>query len=232
MKNHLSKVLVTLLALGIVSQANAWTYSFTNHTSKTVVIGMKYQGTNEPLEQRIIPSNERRQFKPGEPMDASGFVDISPAKVGFVVDKFYYMQDPQFTAWYNKNGRRFNPQNIRNAPWRALSVTWVPSDKYTATIELMEAVGDTLEAGTKAGIKAGAAYATGGASLAAEAAQAAASNLANAEVAKELADNDYSIGKFLSAIGKVAGYSWVRSRHIDIVEDENGNLKFLTLLSK
>lgn len=225
MKNHLNKVLVTLLALGIASQADAYTYSFSNHTSKKVAIGMKYQGINEPMEQRTIAPHTRAQFRPGDP-------DISSRKAGFVVDRFYYMQDPIFSDWLRKAGGAFNQGNIYNAPWRALSVTWVPSDKYNATIELIEAVGNTLEAGTKAGIKAGAAYATGGASLAADAAEAAAKKLANADVAKELASNDYSIGKFLAAIGKAAGYSWVRSRHIDIVEDENGNLKFLTLLSK
>lgn len=229
MKNHLSKALIALLALGVSFQAQAWTYSFSNHTNKTVAIGMKYKGINEPLEQRIIKPNERRQFRPGDP-------DISSAKAGFVVDKFYYMQDPVFSEWFNKNGRAFNPRNINNAPWKALSLTWVPSEKYTVAIELAEAVGNFTESATKAGMKAGAAYATGGASLAADTAkdvvESTAKKIASADTMKELASNDYSLGKFFASIGKAVGYTMAKSRHIDIVEDENGNIKFLTLLSK
>jgi len=229
MKNNLKIALVATLALGMSSQVHAWTYSFTNHTNRTIAIGMKYQGINEPLEQRIIPPHERRQFRPGDP-------DISSRKVGFVVDKFYYMQDPIFSEWYNKNGRAFNPQNINNAPWRALSLSWVPSDRYQVAIDLAEALGNFTENTAKTALKAGAAYATSGASVAADAAAdvvaAAAKKTANAEVMKELANSDYSLGAFFSAIGKSIGYTMVKSRHIDIVEDEDGNLKFLTLLSK
>jgi hypothetical protein len=229
MKNHLNKVLVTLLTLGVASQADAYTYSFSNHTNKTVAIGMKYQGINEPLERRTIAPNTRAQFRPGDP-------DISSRKAGFVVDKFYYMQDPILSNWLRKVGGAFNPGNINNAPWKALSVTWVPSERYNVAIELAEAVGNFTETAAKSGIKAGAAYATGGASLAADAAkdvvESTAKKIASADTVKELADGDYSLGKFFAAIGKNIGYSFVKSRHIDIVEDEEGNLKFLTLLSK
>lgn len=228
MKNHLSKVLVTLLALGIASQADAYTYSFTNHTNKRVAIGMKYKGINEPMYERIIAPQERRQFRPGE-------AEIVGVKVGFVVDKFYYIPEPVLSNWLLKNAK-FTPSNINNAPWRALSISWVPSEKYDVAIELAEALGNFTEGAAKAGMKAGAAYATGGASVAADAAQevvaSTAKKIANAETVKELASNDYSLGKFFAAIGKNIGYTFAKSRHIDIVEDENGNLKFLTLLSK
>lgn len=193
MKNNLSKALVTLVALGAASQAQAYTYSFTNHTNSQVAIGMKYQGINEPLEQRVVPPHERRQFRPGDP-------DITSRKAGFIVDKFYYMQEPSFSVWFKRNGP-FNPNNIQQAPWRALSLTWVSSDKYDAAIELAEALGGVTEAATKAGIKAGAAYATGGASLAAdagkEAVAAAAKKIASADAAKEIAASDYNLWKIL-----------------------------------
>jgi len=220
------KAIVATAALVAVPQVHAWTYSFSNHTNRKVAIGMKYQGVNEPLEQRIINPNERRQFRPGDP-------DIAAAKSGFVVDKFYYMQDPILSDWLKRNGGSFRPNNINNAPWRAFSLTWVPSEKYDAAIELAEAIGNFTESTGKTAMKAGASYLTGGASTAAEAATELASKGAiKASVLNEFASNDYSLGKFFASIGKAIGYTMAKSRHIDIVEDENGNLKFLTLLSK
>src|SRR5438477_10819331 len=163
MKSNLIKAIVAVTALVAVPQVHAWTYSFSNHTSKKVAIGMKYQGVNEPLEQRVIAPNTRAQFRPGDP-------DIAAAKSGFVVDKFYYMQDPVLSNWLKNNGGSFRPNNINNAPWRAFSLTWIPSEKYNAAIELAEAIGNFTESTGKTAMKAGAAYMTGGASTAAEAA--------------------------------------------------------------
>lgn len=226
MKKNLMKAIVAVTTVIAMPQVHAWTYSFTNHTDKNVAVGMKYQGINEPVEQRIVPANERRQFRPGDP-------DISSRKSGFVVDKFYYIKEPALSNWLSKNGGSFTRKNLDNAPWSAMSITWVPSEKYDAALELAEAVGNMTETVGKAAGRAAAAAATGGASEAAEAAtELVKKGAIKADVLKEFADNDYSLGKFFGSIGKMIGYTMAKSRHMDIVEDENGNLKFLTLLSE
>lgn len=236
MKNHLVKALAIVAALVAVPQIQAWTYSFTNHTNKRIALALRYQTTSN-LEQRVIPPHQRRQFRPGEENPDTRHVDIGSGKAGYVVDQFFYMIDPQFSNWFRANGNAFNPRNITQAPWRALSLTWVPSDKYNLAIELAEAVGNFTETAGKAAAKAGAAYATGGLSAAADGAKdvvkkTAAKVGAKADAAKELASADYSLGKFFAAIGKSIGYTMAKNRHIDIVEDENGNVKFLTMLSE
>jgi hypothetical protein len=236
MKNHLFKALVAVGALVAVPQIHAWTYSFTNHTNKRIAIGMRYQTTSN-LEQRVIPPHQRRQFKPGEENPDTRHVDIGGGKVGYIVDQFFYMIDPQFSNWFKANGNAFNPGNINNAPWKALSLTWVPSDKYNIAVELAEAVGNFTETAAKTAAKAGAAYATGGASEIAEGATDAVKKAASklnqkTEAVKELAAADYSLGTFFSSIGKMIGYTMAKNRHIDIVEDENGAVKFLTMLSE
>lgn len=215
MKNHLNKVLVTLLTLGIASQAQAYTYSFTNHTNKPIALALKYVGINEPLSARIAAPHARIQFRPGDP-------DILARKVGFVPKQFFY-------STIMPSNKLFTLQNLYTHPWRALNITWVPSSSYDVAIELAEAIGNTTEAAGKTAMKAGAAYATGGASAIADEAQKALKG-AKAESLKGAAEGEYGLGTLLKSVGKAIGHSLATSRHFDIVEDEDGKLSFISLL--
>jgi len=212
MKNVVSKVLIGLIALGISFQAEAYVYSFTNHTNKKIAIGMKYTGINEPLEQRIIPANERRQFRPGDP-------DISSAKAGFIVDKFFFIPDPILSNWLKSNGGSFKPNNINNAPWRGLQITWLKGDMYKIATKFAKNFGATAESAAKTAMRAAAASATGGMS------EAAAAGL------KEAADADLGLSGFVHSVGKLIAYSMAKDRHIDILEDkETGEIMFISLI--
>lgn len=215
MKKHINKALMGILALGGASQAHAYTYSFSNHTKHTIAVGMKYQGINEPLEYRIIAPNTREQFRPGDP-------DISRWKVGFVVDKFYYyvMKDPK---------QQITHDNKLKVAWRALPITWVPSDSYSVALELSEAIGKTTESIGKTGMKAGAAYMTGGASAIAEEAQEALQS-GKGGALREASNSEYGLAELLKAVGKAIGHTMAKSRHMDIVEDEDGKISFISML--
>jgi hypothetical protein len=217
MKNYFNKALVALCALAIASQAQAYTYSFTNHTNKPIALAQKLNGINEPLSARIAQPHTRVQFRPGDP-------DIRSDKAGYVVKEFYYSQimpkEGSFTVTL---------ESIYNHPWRAMPITWVPSASYDIAIELAESLGNTGEAAGKAGLKAGAAYATGGASVIADEAKKALKG-AKGEALSGAAGGEYGLGALLKSVGKAIGHSMARSRHIDIVEDEDGKLSFITLL--
>jgi hypothetical protein len=226
MKNNLSLALIALAALGVASDANAYIYSFSNHTPDTLVIAMRYQGINEPLEQITLTPHTRGEFRPGDP-------NISSRKAGFIVQQFYYMGDP--AAYLKTRGGRFTQANINNAPWRALSITWVPGEVYQIAINFAEALGEFTETAGKAAARAGAAYASGGASEALESATSAAKLAvakakAKGETLKDVGGTEFGLGKFIGAFGKMIAYSMARNRHIDIVKDEAGKLSFISII--
>lgn len=244
MKNALNKVLVALAVLVTTAQVHAYRYTFTNHTKDNLGISMRYHGINEPTYRIYIAPDHMAEFYPGEDGQISGW------KIGFVPETFWYLVNP--TA-----AQKSNPGI---APWREFQITFVPGTYYTKALELAEAAAETAGAGAKLGLEAGAAYATGGASTAAQTgaglfqtgmgmfgqkeepkkelsdtekaeAAAKAEKEAKGKALGAAASNvsGLGLGKLIAAVGKLAGESMLRNRHIDIVRDEAGKLIFMSL---
>jgi hypothetical protein len=245
MKNLLSKVLVVLAALGISSQAQAWTYSFTNHTDERIIVGMRYRTAHEWVEFLSLEPHEGGAFTPAraEAKDTKRgglkYSGIGGGKSGYVASEFYYIDPARSSSIV------ITHQNQNTLPWRAMPISWIiDPEAYAAAIEIAESVGQLAEAAAKAAAKAGAAYASGGATLAADAAAAAADNLKEAaankvkevaltsksEALKEAASGDYGLGKFLGGIVKSGMRSLMTDRHIDIIKDETGKISFISLM--
>jgi len=176
---------------------------------------MRYQGIGEPRYYLFVPQGEMRQFRPGDGQ-------IPWIKFGFVPETFWYMANPTPAQ----------KEQPKTAPWKAFTITWIPSDSYQKAIDLAEAIGKTSEGAGKLVIQAGAAYATGGASVAAEGASQA-SQAAKQALGKSLSSADTSalgLSNLLKNVGRVASESMLRNRHIDIIEDEEGKISFISLL--
>ena len=221
MKNYIAKAIIVLVALGVSSQADAYRYSFSNHTGKKIAAALRFK-TAKWYEFAVVSPNKMGTIAPGNNYIPDVQTAIGDGLAGYIPSEFFY--------YIPKAGEKMTVDNQQTVAWRSMPITFIPSEKYAAALELAEAVGNFTETAGKTVMKAGAAYATGGASAGAEAAaELAKKGTVKADVLKEFANNDYNLGKFFGAIGKSAGYSMARNRHFDIVEDENGNLKFLTI---
>jgi hypothetical protein len=224
MKNYLNKALVALLALGVTSQVQAYRYTFSNHTSKTIAAAIKFQGSKW-YEFVVVPKDTMRTIAHGNRYIPNQQTAMVEGSVGLVPSQFFYLVNPPYMT----------TENQQTVPWRGINITWIPSESYSAAIDAAEAIGDMTETVAKTGAKAAAAYATAGASAAAEAAAdavktATAKSGASAAAKQAVADSNFNFGKFLSAIGKSAARSFIGDHHIDIVEDENGKISFITML--
>jgi hypothetical protein len=221
MKNYIVKAMVALVALAVVSQADAYNYSFSNHTVKKIAVALRFK-TAKWYEFAVVLPNTMGTIAPGNNYIPDVQSEIGQGLAGYVPSEFFY--------YIPKAGEKITTANQQTVAWKSMPITWIPSEKYAAALELAEAVGNFTETAGKTAAKAGAAYLTGGASAGAEAAtELAKTGAVKADVLKEFASSDYSLGKFFGSIAKSAGYSMARNRHFDIVEDENGALKFLSI---
>lgn len=229
MKNFLSKALIVLAVLGITSQAQAYRYSFTNHTSERIIVGMRYCAAAEYVEFISLEPNESEAFVPGRgsaPDKVHGglkYTAIGGGKAGYVGCEFYYINQ-KFGA-----SLKMTTQNQNTVPWRAISITWIPSESYEIALDLARSIGETGEAAGKTAAKAAATYVTGGAAGIGDAAQQAL-QAAKGDALKEAASGELGLGALLNAVGKSAARSMLVNRHIDIIEDETGSIKFISLL--
>ncbi len=235
MKNHLNKALIALTLLGTASQVNAWSYTFSNHTNKEIGVAMRYYGLGEPRYFRWVPAHQGRQFTPGKwpvpQLPSEGYID--PSHVGFVAKEFWYAENPT-------PAQKATREAALQIPWRSIGITWISSSSYEKIIDLAEAVGKTTEGAGKLALEAGAAYATGGASVAASGAAEAAGaaskavqgSSTTADVLKSAGGNvgDLGLANLVKQATKVASESMATDRHIDIIEDEKGNISFISRL--
>lgn len=218
MKNRLMKVIVAIAAFAIVSQMHAYQYSFSNHTNKKIAAAIKFKGSKW-YEFCVILPGQMRAIAHGNKYIPDVQTDFPAASAGLIPSQFFY--------YMPKTGEKMTTANQQTVNWRALNITWVPSESYDIAIELAGKFGKTGEAVGKTAAKAGAAYATGGASTAAE----GVSNVTGkADALNAAASGEYGLGKLLSTIGKSAARSLIGDHHIDIVEDETGKISFISLL--
>lgn len=221
MKNYLVKTIVALVAFSVASQANAYSYSFSNHTGKKIAVALRFK-TAKWYEFSVVEPNRMGTIAPGNKYIPDKQTEIGDGLAGYIPSEFFY--------YVPKAGEKMTTANQQSVAWKSMPIMWIPSEKYAAALELAEAVGNFTETAGKAAMKAGAAYATGGASAGAEAAaELAKKGAVKADVLQEFSNSNYSLGKFFGTIAKSAGYSMARNRHFDIVTDENGALKFLSI---
>ncbi len=222
MKNLLNKALVALVIFGTTTQVQAYSYIFSNHTTKEIGVAMRYHGLGEPRYFRWIPSNQGRQFTPKTPnVEREGGVieaGIEDRKIGFVAKTFWYVENPTLAQ----------KQNPKEIAWHEFQITWMPTASYKLAVKLGSALTDfSMSAGqivvdvALAAAAAAAAPETGGVSLAALKAGQAVDK-------KVLFD---TLGKLIKAAGSSAARSMMTDRHIDIVQDsEAGEIKFISQL--
>jgi hypothetical protein len=221
MNNYSLKVVLAIALMVMAAPLQAYRYTFSNHTGKKIATALRFK-SSKWYEFTVVLPNKMGTIAPGNKYIPDVQTEIGEGKAGYIPSEFFY--------YVPKANEKMTTANQQSVAWRSMPITWVPSEKYTAALELAEAVGNFTETAAKTAAKAGAAYLTGGASAGAEAAtELAKTGAVKADVLKEFAGSDYSLGKFFGSIAKSAGYSMARNRHFDIVEDENGNLLFLSI---
>jgi len=109
------------MVMNVTSTMYAWTYSFSNHTSKVIAVGITYQNDPQSFEFKKIKPKKMDRFKPGDP-------GISAWKKSFIVDHFSYLVNPATITEDNK----------LELPWKTATLTWVPSTSYNTAIDLSE----------------------------------------------------------------------------------------------
>lgn len=218
MKNHLVKAIIAIVALVAVPQLQAYRYPFSNHTKKTVAVAIKFQGSKW-YEFAVVQPGRMGTIGHGNKYIPNVQTEMSSSSAGLVPSQIFY--------YIPKAGEQMTTQNQQTVAWKAINITWVPSEAYDMAIELADRVGKfTEKAGTTAA-KAGAAYMSGGATAVAE---GAAKATGGADALKAASEGKYGLGKLLSAIGKSASRSLIGDRHFDIVEDETGKISIISLL--
>lgn len=222
MKNSLVRVIISVAAFIIVPQMHAYQYSFSNHTKKKIAVSIKFKGSKW-YEFCVVLPGQMGSIAHGNKYMPDVQTDFPSASAGLIPSQFFY--------YLPKAGERMTTANQQTVSWRAVNITWVPSESYDIAIDLADKFGATGETVGKTAAKAGAAYATGGASTAAEgASKITQTATGKADALKEAAAGEYGLGKLLSTIGKSAARSLIGDHHIDIVEDEKGVISFISLL--
>ena len=236
MKNHLNKALVALVLLGAGAQLQAHKYEFANHTDKTIAVSLTYKGVNEKRRVRVIQPDTQEEF-------IDGSFDIDKSKWGFIPSRFEYIVNPKAEVINsnikdNKTRSAYMNTTSNRFPWKSFSITWLPSETYDLALELADTLGAATELAAKTGMKAGAAYMTGGASAVAEGAadlaEKAAAGTGKVDALNKVAEAEFGLGKIFAAIGKSAARSLIGDHHIDIIEVPNAEgkmeLKFISRL--
>ncbi len=222
MKNNLMKAIVALVTFVTVSEVHAYRYTFSNHTSKKIAAAIRFK-TSRWREFVVMPPNTGRTLGHGNNYIPDVQTEIPSSQSGFIPSEFFY--------YIPKPGEKMTTANQETVAWKGISITWIPTEKYDVTLELVEALGEATEKVGKTAASAAAAYMTAGASAGAEAAaEIAKQGTQGAEVAKTFAEGNYDLGSLFSKIGKSAAREMIGNYHIDIVEDKKGNIKFLVRL--
>lgn len=199
-----------------VQVAQAYIFSFSNHTDYPLKIGVQLLGINEPFEWIDIPPRQKGSEATKE-FAWTAFGHSKPSlngwKAGFALDQIRvreplftkvttidedgnkietyemdYVKDSSGKPKLDENGKK----QIQFGPIRNVVVTWVKSEAYDAII------------------KASALFADGLSDMASKVASAALGGVPMPE---------FKLSPIADAIGTMAKYSWFRDRHVDIVED-------------
>lgn len=219
MKNRIVTALAVLVALVVVPQAHAYRYSFSNHTTKKIAAAIKFKGSKW-YEFCVTLPGQMNAIAHGNKYAPDKQTDFPSASAGLVPSQLFY--------YIPKAGEQMTTANQQSVNWRAINIEWIPSESYDIAIELAEGLGKAGSAIGKAGIKAGAAYMTAGASELGDAASKMTS--AKADIAKDAASGSYGLSSLIGTIGKSAARSLIGDHHIDIIEDEDGKIHFISLL--
>lgn len=219
MKNRVFKAIIALAAFVIVPQAQAYRYSFSNHTTKKIAAAIKFKGSKW-YEFCVIQPGQMNAIAHGNKYAPDQQTDFPSASAGLVPSQMFY--------YLPKAGELMTTKNQQTVAWRAINIEWIPSESYTIAIELAEGMGKAGSAIGKAGMKAGAAYMTAGTSEVANAASKM--TTAKADALKDAASGSYGLSSLIGTIGKSAARSLIGDHHIDIVEDEDGKIHFISLL--
>ena len=218
MKNRLFKAIIAIATLVIVPQIHAYRYSFSNHTSKKIAAAIKFKGSKW-YEFCVALPGQMAAIAHGNRYIQDVQTAFPKASMGLVPSQLFY--------YAPKDGEIMTTKNQQTVGWRAINIEWIPSESYDIAIELAEGLGKAGSAMGKAAVKAGAAYMTAGAS---EVGDAASKMAARADIAKDAASGSYGLSGLIGAIGKSATRSLIGDHHIDIIEDEDGKIHFISLL--
>jgi hypothetical protein len=223
MKSNFMAVIVAITAFASVSEVYAYQYTFSNHTNKRIAAAIRFK-TSRWREFTVMAPHTGGTIAHGNKYIPDVQTEIPSNQSGFIPSEFFYYEP--------KAGEKMTTANQEKVAWKGISITWIPTEKYNSTLDLVEKIGELTEQAAKTAAKAGAAYATGGASVGADAAAELAQqgNQGALDVAKEFAERDYDLGKLFAAIGKSASRELIGNYHIDIVQDSKGYIKFLVRL--
>src|SRR5690606_18432790 len=151
MKKHLSIIAFFFVMLTSQSYLFAYRYTFSNHTSYPLLIGIKLCCLFEELISKSIKPNKMVTFVHGQ--------DFPNIKFGYCLQSISYVKNPTLK----------NKMKPEKAPWKEVSTAWIKTEAYDDILEFAQSLGDATEVGGKAIVKlaiaAGAAGSTGGASI-------------------------------------------------------------------
>lgn len=152
------------------------------------------------LEFIVVKPHEEQFFEPGAPPLVGIKNAIDKNKSNAIPSSWYYHIDPPSLDDNNKN----------SIMWAPLTIQWFKPDTYKAILKISSEIGNSNKL-TKEFIKIQSAKAT-------------------PEIMEQLAAVDYNLENFLRIIGKNIGHSMAQDFHIDIIQDENGNIHFIASL--
>jgi hypothetical protein len=218
------------------SKALAYTFSFTNHTGRTLYIGIKLAFLGAKTHRKLVDPHRRIYFD----IDDFGWI-----QAGGCLDHIFCLKDPTLDHVLEPNA----------APIREYPITWVKPENYNDIIELSESVGKITETIAKIAIHAGAAAATGGASVGVSAGvESSISGLSAASTALKAVKSDvpagstepagqigaettagslgidFGLSKLIGGVAKAIYTSVCKTRHFDVIEDEKGQIHFIALM--
>ena len=226
MKNRLMKAIIAVAAFVVIPQMHAYQYSFSNHTNKKIAAAIRFKGSKW-YEFCVVLPGAMCSIAHGNRYEPDKQTDFPAASAGLIPSQLFY--------YIPKAGEKMTTSNQQTVGWRAINITWVPTEAYDISIKLAGRFGKTGETIGKTAAKAGAAYMTGGASDIADEAKEAAKALSTknqkgAAALEKVGEGEFGLGKLLQGIGESAVRSLIGNHHFDIVEDENGKISFISLL--
>jgi len=228
----MKKLLYILIALGTLMSSCpsfAYLYTFSNHTPYPIFVGIKLCCAFEKLITKVVKPNRMISFVHGE--------DFPSIKFGYCLQSISYIKNPS-------KGNMLYPTT---SPWREINTTWVKNEAYDDIIEFAESLGSTAEATAKLVTEAVLAAETGGASVGASGAAKKAKDAMGKIVSSSKKESDSSsnedssskslfpslgLGKFSKGLAKLVAITTCRDRHWDILEDEDGQIRFISKIQQ
>lgn len=202
MKNYIHNLFITMALSATTSSIYTYKESFSNHTDKNIAIAMKYKGSKN-LEFIVITPHGKQQFEPGASAIAGVKNAIDSNKANAIPSTWHYLIDPP----------SINDDNKNSLSWASLRIIWFKTETHKILLAITQAINKSdksAETITEL-IKTG-------------------SNKANPEIVQQFESADHKLETFIATEGKEIGHSMAQDFHIDIIEDENGNIHFIAPL--